>query len=645
MAVKCINKNPLLTPLSIGSMKVKNRLAVAAMVTVYCDTDGLATERYIDYHEARAKGGWGLIITEDYAVTPTGRGFWTAGLWDDEQIDSHAELTKRVKKYGTKIVAQIYHAGRQTTSQIIGERPVSASPIPCPALCNDPVELTIAEIKKIISQFGDAALRAKKAGFDGVEIHGAHGYLVAQFMSSYSNKRYDEYGGNLQNRIRFPLEIIADIREKCGNDFTILFRISANEFVGGGRDIEETKLVARKLEAAGVDALHISAGVYGSAWSVVPPLNIPHGWIVDYAEEVKSVVQIPIITVGRIIDPEMADNIVAAGKADMVAMGRSSLADPELPNKYMQGNTEDICLCIGCQQGCFQRVFMNEPIRCLVNPELGFEYLQELEKAKGGPKKKVVVVGGGPGGMYAALIASDVGHDVTLVEEKEYLGGEFALAPIPPYKGDMAFLLNWLRSQLEQKGVKVKVNTEFKVNMLDELKADAVILATGAVPVYPKIKGIDSPHVVLAQDVLKGKVGVGTRVLVAGGGLIGAETASYCAMQGCQVAIVEKEDDIAVEEETTRRGFLLALLEEKKVSMMTNTEIKEIRPDYVLLEGDGKIFDYPVDSIVLALGMKPNNKLEKELEGKVKTIVIGDAKETRNALEATRDGYKAGCSV
>ena len=639
------NTNGLLSPISIGSMKVKNRLAVAAMVTVYCDTKGYATDRYIDYHEARAKGGWGLIITEDYAVAPTGRGFWTAGLWEDGQIASHTKLTERVKKYGTKIVAQIYHAGRQTTSQVIGQRPVAPSPIPDPALNNDPVGLTIPEIKTIVSQFGDTALRAKKAGFDGVEIHGAHGYLIAGFMSSYSNKRFDEYGGNLDNRIRFPLEIIADIRQKCGEDFTIIFRISANEFVAGGRDIEETKLIAKKLEKAGIDAIHVSAGVYGSAWSVVPPLNIPHAWIVDYAEEVKQVVSIPVITVGRIVNPEMADNIIAAGKADIVAMGRGSLADPELPNKYKDGNIEDICLCIGCQQGCFQRVFMNEPIRCLVNPRLGFEYLKEMEKASEGAKKQVVVVGGGPGGMYAALAASKAGHDVSLWEKNECLGGEFALAPIPPYKGDMSFLLTWLRSQLDKEGVKVKLNSEFKASMVEELKADTLIIATGAVPVTPDIKGLNTAQVVLAQDVLKGKVKLGKKVLVVGGGLIGAETATYCTMQGCQVGIVEKENDIAVEEETTRRGFLLALLEEKKVNLLTNTSVKEIQKDKAILEKNGQAFDYQIDTIVLALGMKPNQELEKELAGKIKTIVIGDAKETRNALEATRDGYKAGLDV
>jgi len=403
------------SPISVGNVKIKNRLVVAPMVTVYCDTDGMATERFITYHETKAKGGWGMIIVEDYAVDPLGRGFWTPGLWKDEQIKSHTALTERVHSAGAKIIAQIYHAGRQTASALIGQQPVSASPLPCPVMGEIPRELTITEIKKIVSQFGDTALRAKKAGFDGVEVHGAHGYLIAQFMSKYSNKRTDAYGGPLENRLRFPLEIIADIREKCGPDFLIDFRISGDDKVPGGRTIEETKAIAIKLEKEGVDLLHITAGTYESTWAIIPPMNINPGWIVDYAAEVKKVVNIPVMTVGRINDPFLAESILLSGKADIIAMGRASLADPELPNKFAAGRYEDIRPCIGCQQGCLEILFKNEPIRCLVNPTLGFEYLNELKKAR--KPRQVTVVGGGPAGLEAARAAALAGHEVTLYEK------------------------------------------------------------------------------------------------------------------------------------------------------------------------------------------------------------------------------------
>ena len=641
--MKTVNPSPLFTSLSISGLTIKNRLVVSPMVTVYCDTDGMATERFIAYHETKAKGGWGMIIVEDYAVDPLGRGFWTPGLWKDEQIPSHAELTGRVHRAGTKIIAQIYHAGRQTSSGLIGQQPVSASPLPCPAMGEIPRELSIAEIKKIVSQFGDTALRARKAGFDGVEVHGAHGYLIAQFMSPYSNKRCDAYGGPLENRLRFPLEIIADIREKCGPDFMIDFRISADEKVPGGRAIVETKAIAIRLEKQGVDLLHISAGTYESPWAIVPPMNVHPGWIVDDAAEVKKVVSLPVITVGRINDPLLAESILLSGKADLIAMGRASLADPDLPNKFAEGRYGDIRLCIGCQQGCREFLRRNEPIRCLVNPTCGYEYRKEFKKAE--VPRRITVVGGGPAGMEAARVAALAGHNVTLYEKADRLGGQFATAAIPPAKGELSSYLAWAVGQVEKLGVKIKLKTEYTKEVCRKENPALVIIATGACCSKPPIPGIDGRNVVLAEEVLSGRVSVKQKVVIAGGGMIGCETATYLASLGRSITIIEMLPAIAADEEYTRRFFLLKMIENKHIGVLTSAKITGITDKGVSIEQNARSLDIAADTVVLALGMEPNNALAKELEGEVALTIVGDALKSRNALEAIREGFLAGAQA
>ena len=382
----------LFSPLKIGTLTTANRLFVSAMVTNFCDMDGFATERYIAYHEEKAKGGWGLIITEDYAVTPDGRGFKTPGLWKDEQIAGHRELTRRVHQYQSRIFAQIYHCGRQTHPLMpYTRKPATASALNCPACLMDTRELTIPEIQEIVTQFADCASRAKAAGFDGVEIHGAHGYLIAQFMSWHANKRVDEYGGPLGNRMRFPLEIISAIKQTCGADFPVTFRISGEELVRDGRTIEDTVYIATLLEKAGIDGLHVSMGTYGAPDSIIPPAGSEPGRAIRYAEAVKQAVSIPVFAVNRISEPGMAENILRMGRADAVVMGRGSLADPHLPAKVMEGRLEDVRRCIGCMQGCVGNLHKLDGIACLVNPELGYEEKQECRPAR--EKKKVVVIG------------------------------------------------------------------------------------------------------------------------------------------------------------------------------------------------------------------------------------------------------------
>ena len=636
----------VLSPIRIGQLEIPNRLVVPAMVVNFCNEDGTATERYMAYHEAKAKGGWGLIITEDYAVSPTGKGFPNIpGLWNDDQIESHFKFTQRIHQSGGRIFAQIYHAGRQTSQLLIGSQSVAPSPLPCPLYQEIPRELTINDIRQIVEQFGDCALRAKKAGFDGIEIHGGHGYLIAQFMSLYSNKRTDDYGGNLQNRMRFPSEIITNIQSKVGKDVPIIFRISGDELVPGGRNIEDTKAIALMLEEAGIDAIHVSAGVYGSFYGIAPPAAVSHGWITGYAHEVKKVVHVPVITVGRINDPFLAEAIITGGQADLVAMGRASLADPELPNKVAAGHVADINCCIGCLQGCVGRISLYQPATCMVNPTLGKE--SELQIKPAAVQKKVFIAGGGPAGMEAAMVAAKRGHEVHLFEKTARLGGQFYTAAIPLAKGEIAGFINWQKKQLIDENVSIHLRTELTEDIIKGQKPDVVLIATGSKPISLAVACDPKVNRVNAQDVLEGIVNTGARVAIIGGGMIGSETANHLAHHGKEVTIVEMLPKIAQDVFPSTRDFLLKDLAEKNVRIYVNAKVKEIRQDGFVIEKDGceeNIGSF--DTIVLAVGVESCNELTGMLEGKVAQLIsIGDAVKTRNALDAIAEGYMAGLKI
>lgn len=635
------------TPKRIRTVEIPNRFVVPAMVLNYCTPDGYPTERYFAYHETRARGGWGLIVTEDYAVEPRGKGYThIPAFWEPGHVEAHAALPPRVHRYGAKIFAQIYHAGRQTNDQIMGMAPVAPSPIPCPTKKQMPEPLTKLQIQALVEKFGDAALMAKQAGFDGVEVHGAHGYLIAQFMSAYSNKRVDEYGGTITNRARFAVEIVHNIRMKAGNDFPIMFRISGDEFVPGGRAIEETKALCMILEDAGVDAIHVSAGVYGSRHKVVPPARSTHAHISDHAAEVRSVVSLPVVTVGWINDAHIAEGIVRSGKADFVAMGRASLADPELPNKSAAGAFDQIIYCIGCMQGCAEKIRKHgEPGGCMLNPLTGRE--SELEVTTAPERKTVFVAGGGIAGMEAAIVAARRGHNVTLFERSERLGGQYSLAVVAPGKGEIASFINWQTRQMDRHGVTVRLGTELTPEAVSEARPDAIIVATGSAPVLPDVPGIDGPRVVRALDVLAGTATTGDSAIVIGGGMVGSETANHLASHEKKVTILEVLPDIALDEETNSRYMLLLDLEDHHVEVHTGTRVVAIENDTVRAERGGtELTVGPADTIVVALGSKPERTLAEKLETTgIPVVTVGDAVGVRKALEAIEEGFRAGLTV
>lgn len=637
----------LFEPITINHTTFKNRMVVSAMATNYCEENGMPTEKFMAYHEHKARGGFGIICTEDIVISPTAGAFKRlAGLWEDAQIEPFRAFTDRIHNAGTKIIAQIYHAGRQTSSAVTGEQPVAPSAIKDPTMPEAPRALSIEEIHDVQRLFVESAVRAKKAGFDGVEIHGAHGYLINQFVSPFSNKRCDEYGGTTENRARFAVEIVRGVREAVGEDFPVFYRMSAVEFVPGGLQIEEAKLIARMIEEAGADCIHCSQGVFSTGRIIIPPSAIPVGGFADHAAALKTVVDVPVIAVGRINDPMLADTIIASGKADLCTMGRASLADPEMPNKAERGEFRDILHCIGCLQGCDGELEQGKPIRCLVNPLTGME--DEYDMTPVCTPKKVVVVGGGVSGCEAAIAAAGRGHHVTLLEKDHELGGQWVPASIPVAKGDFSSFIIWQKHMLKKLGVEVCTDTAVTKTMLDEMNPDAVILATGSNPAMPPITGLRE-YGVVAQNVLCGGEKIGDKVVVIGGGLVGAETADYLAEHGCSdVTVVEMLPQIVKDGEPAPTYYLKKRMDEYGVKVLTSAAVQEVKPNAVVYKKDDKLCEISdVDTTVIAIGVRANTALEEELQGSSYTVVsVGDCHErAKNGYRGIQEGFEAGIRV
>jgi len=639
----------VLEPIPIGPMKVKNRFVMSPMVTNYADSDGAVNERFRAYHQTRAKGGVGLITVEATYVHPGGKGFQNQlGIYKDELIPGLKSLTEAVHGCGAKIAVQLYHAGRQTTSKVTGMSVVAPSPIPCPVKQEMPRELSLDEITELVEAFGQAARRAKEAGFDAVEIHGAHGYLLNQFLSPYSNKRTDEYGGAFENRMRFPLEVVQKVREEVGEDLAVVYRMSAEEYVPGGLTLEDTRVFARKLVEAGIDALHISGGVYESSAMIIQPAAIPQGCFVENAAAIKEAIngEVPVIVVGRIKDPVMAEQILREGKADLVAMGRALLADPELPKKVSEGKVEEIRKCIGCNQGCIDRLFQDLDITCLANALTGYETEFDIE-TPAEKKKKVLVIGGGPGGLEAARVAALRGHEVVIYEKQAKLGGQMRIAAVPPHKEEINDLTDFLINQVKKSDIVIEMGREADERKVQEIRPDAVIVATGSKPIIPEIPGIDQEKVVTAHEVLMGLVSVGEKVVIIGGGLVGCETAEFLADQGKQVTVVEMLDDIAIDVGSLNRALLLDRMAEKKIAVLTKSKVREITADGLVIEKEEGTEEITgIDTVVVAVGSRPRNNLLKSLEGQdIPVYAIGDCVKPRKIIEAIHEGFRRAYSL
>jgi 2,4-dienoyl-CoA reductase-like NADH-dependent reductase (Old Yellow Enzyme family)/thioredoxin reductase len=633
----------LFEPMQMGKLGLRNRIAMPPMVVNLGNPDGSVSEDTKAYYAERAKGGVGLITVEATAVTTNGRSSpFQLRIDKDDFIGGLRGLTQEVHRFGAKVGIQLVHCGRQGSSKYTGEQPVAPSPIPS-AGGEIPREITAYEIEDLIKNFANAAVRAKEAGFDAVEIHGAHGYLINQFLSPRVNKRSDEYGGSLAGRSKFALEVVRRIRAKVGDDLTILFRMSADEYLPDGVTLNESMAVASMLQEAGIDCIDVSAGTQESLDMFVQPSSLPPGCLVHLASAIKKVVSVPIITVGRIGDPLLAEAVLLQGAADLIAMGRALIADPELPRKASEGRFDEIRPCVACRS-CFDRLFEKARVTCAVNASFGQEKSLPILPAQ--RQKKVLVIGGGPAGLEAARIVALRGHKVVLYEKEDRLGGQLHLASIPLYKQGISSLTKFLVSQMIKLGIEVHVGRQITRDAVSEIRPDAVIVATGSIPVVPEIPGVWGTNVSLAIDVLAGKKAIGEIVVIIGGGQIGCETADFLAAMHKQVTIVEILEDLAIDMGPLAKMPLLKRLRERGVNIYTNTTVEEISERGVSAKVDGKRIKLGAESIILATGSKSNGELAKQLAKEIGELyVIGDCVEPRKVYDAIHEGFQVGLKI
>ena len=637
----------MFSPIQIGTVTVPNRFVVPPMGNNFANTDGSLSERSAAYYEARAKGGFGLITIESTVVYSEAKGGPRKPcLFTDDTVDSFREVAERCHRYGAKVNIQLQHAGPEGNSKLTGYPLKAASAMASHCGGEIPVAMPTDEVYRLIEAYGDAAARAQKAGIDMVEVHCAHGYLVSTFISARTNKRTDEFGGCFENRMRLPRLIIENIRRKTGN-MPILCRINARDEGEGGLTVQDAAAVAAYLEQeCGVDALNVSRSIHLHDEFMWAPNNTHGGFNADLVTEIKKAVSIPVITVGRYTEPQYAELLVRQGRADLVAFGRQSIADPELPVKARTGHLETLTPCIACLLGCVPNMLAGRPITCAMNPCVG----REAELVPAEVQKKVLVIGGGPGGMYAAMMCANRGHDVILLEKNAELGGHFLVASYPPAKGEIAPAIRSLIVRCREVGVDIRLGVTVTPELVKELNPDAVIVATGSTPLILPIPGLADCGYVNAEDMLTGKYNVGKKVLIVGGGMVGAEAAEHLAERGHACDIVEIKPVVGEDIMPEPRKYIMASLEHHKVGQFTNARVSQFFTDGVAYTStlDGSTHELRgYDSIVLAMGYRSNNTLSAELEKLVpQVIVIGEARQAPgNSMLATGDALNAALAI
>lgn len=666
-----MERSKLFSPITIGKVKIKNRIAMAPMGAFgLISDDGSYNQRAIDYYVERAKGGTGLLITSitkveneiDKTVMPA---FPCATTNPVKFIETSTEMTERVHAYDTKIFLQLTMGfGRSGAPALMAARPVSASAIPNywdPSItCR---ALTTEEVETIVRKFGEAAQIAKAAGYDGVEIHAVHeGYLLDQFTLAIFNHRTDKYGGDLRGRLTLPIEIVQTIKKACGADFPVGLRYSVKSAIkdwrqGGlpgeqyeekGRSLEEGLEAAQILEAAGYDELDTDVGTYDAWYWSHPPIYQKHGLYLPYTEELKKVVHVPVIVAGKLDIPDMAEKALDDDGADMIGIGRGLLADPYWPRKAFSGKDADIRPCIGCHAGCLGRAFEGKILSCAVNPAAGRERLYELHPAL--QSKDILIAGGGIAGMEVARVATLRGHKVRLYEKTGELGGHVVPGSKPDFKLDDKRLLEWYIHQMKELQVDIHMNTEVTPELIEREKPDAVVVATGSGDIVPQVPGIDKPNVCNACEVLNGDRQTGRNVVMVGGGLVGCETALWLAQAGRSVTVVEMLDDILLSGSPVphmNRIMLIDLLRQAKVKVIPKHSLLEVRDDGVkIIDRNFRRSELPCDTVVTAVGYRPDTALFDAISGKVGDLyVVGDANAANNLMYAIWTANEVGLHI
>ncbi len=638
----------LLSPIRIGETTVKNRIFMPPLSTNLADK-GYVTDELVEHYKARAKGGVGLFVTEVVTVEPTY--CYLPGdmcIYDDSFIPGWKKLADGVHEYGAKILPQLFHPAHMAFPLPGTPRLIAPSNVGPYYAKEAPRAVTKEELKTIIRQFGEAAKRAQIAGADGVEIHAAHAHgLLGGFLSPLYNKRTDEYGGDLDHRLRLTLEVIAEVRRVCGKNFILDVRISGDEYTDGGLNLNDMIYVAKQLEKAGVDFLHVSGGTTIMRGSSIPAPGTPMGSHARTAAEIKKYISIPVATVGRITEPWIAEELIANGKADICMIGRANLCDPEFVRKVQEERVDDIRPCIGCLR-CLNGIMFGKRVACTVNPSFELENEDTLSPAP--VKQNVLVIGSGPAGMEAAFVAKKRGHHVVLCEKEAELGGLLRIAAVPIAKQDLTRLVQYMARRLEQAGVEVRLNCTVDKAMLEgEFKGYEVIAGTGAQPI------VLSPFTAFKQwmtadDVLAGRGFPGRRVVVLGGGSVGCETADYLAPlvndlhpRNREVTLLEMAPGVMMGESGPGRSLLVRRMMDKGVQMICGAKVERVDETNIWYTKDGQEHCIPdADTLVFAAGYKPDPAVEEMLKAAGAVYhLIGDAVKTGNIKDAVTAGYQA----